>query len=501
MLKFEHLTITHQKDLQELIHDLNLVINPGDKVAIIGEEGTGKSTLLKSIVLPEEIAQYVSIEGQIINQFHQTAYLPQRLTAAQLAQTVQDFLYSDIDYTLFDFNLFYKMAEQFQLDVDGFQERKQTLASLSGGERLKIQLLNILAEDPDLILLDEPSSDLDLETVKWLEQFIRQTEKTVLFISHDEALLTHAATAILHLELLKKRKEPRASYFHGNYENYKVERREQFERQLQVAKKEREEHGKKVQENQRIQQRVQHALRTTKNDVIGRLLAKKMRALQSQERRYGKEAEHFTEIPQDMDAIHLFFNQIEPLPPQKRVLTWEKKELPTGQKIDLDIRGQDKIVITGRNGIGKTRLLKDINAALSQSLGLSIGYMPQHYEELLIGYPSALDFVAEHTNEQTARTFLASLRFTRDEMTHALSDLSGGQKAKLFLAKMVVSGNNVLLLDEPTRHFSPTSQPLVRQLFQDYPGCIISVSHDQLFIEEVAHKRYVLTVNHLHLAE
>lgn len=492
MLKFEHLTITHLKDLQELIHDLNLVINVGDKLAIIGEEGTGKSTLLKTIVRPDDINSYATIEGHLTNHFHQIAYMPQGLTPDQLTQQVQDFLFSDIDYSLFDFNLFYKMAEQFQLDVEGFQERKQTLVSLSGGERLKIQLLKILAEDPELLLLDEPSSDLDLETVKWLEQFIRQTEKTVLFISHDETLLTQAATAILHLELLKKHKEPRASYFHGNYADYKTEREERFARQLQVANKEREEHGKKVQKNQQIQQKVQHELRTTKHDVIGRLLAKKMRVLQAQERRYDKETEYFTEIPQDMDAIHLFFSQIEPLPANKRVLTWEKKKLPTGQKIDLNIRGQDKLVITGRNGIGKTRLLKEIETELSKIQNLSVGYMPQHYEELLTGYPTALAFVAEHSDEQTARTFLASLRFTREEITHALSDLSGGQKAKLFLAKMVLDGNQILLLDEPTRHFSPTSQPLVRQLFQDYPGCIISVSHDRRFIEEVAQKRYEL---------
>ena len=185
MLQLEKLTITHQKDLQNLVRDLNLVLNPGEKLAIIGEEGTGKSSLIKAIVAPEMLASYAQLTGTITNRFHQVGYLPQTLEEENLQQLVTEFLYRDLDFGLFDFNLFYSYADQFGLDLDTFEAQNQTLSSLSGGERLKVQLLKILATDPDLLILDEPSSDLDLETLQWLENFIRQSDKAILFISHD----------------------------------------------------------------------------------------------------------------------------------------------------------------------------------------------------------------------------------------------------------------------------------------------------------------------------
>ena len=497
MLQLEKLTITHQKDLQDLVRDLDLVLNPGEKLAIIGEEGTGKSSLIKAIVAPQLLSSYAQLSGKITNHFHQFGYLPQALENEELQLTVMDFLYRDLDYGLFDFNLFYKYADQFGLDLEKFEANVQTMTSLSGGEKLKVQLLKILANDPDLLILDEPSSDLDLETLQWLENFIRQSDKAILFISHDESLLSLAATAILHLELLKKRTEPRATFYRGSYDQYRQERKEGFEHQLRVAKKEREEHAKKMERHHRIHQSVEHVLRHTHDSTAGRLLAKKMKNVLSQEKRLKKEAENLTEMPQDMDAIQLFFSEIKPLPASKILLSWEKKALATGQTISLQIRGQDKLVITGKNGIGKTRLLKLIMKDLLARPDLSVGYMPQRYEEEFEVQSTPLSFLASEADEEKARTLLASLKFTRQEVVHSLHDLSGGQKAKLFLARMVLAGNDVLLLDEPSRHFSPTSQPLIRQLLMDYTGAIISVSHDRRFIEEVAAIHYQLDKENL----
>ncbi|MDY4760608.1 ATP-binding cassette domain-containing protein [Streptococcus thoraltensis] len=493
MLQTQHLTLTHQKDLQDLVKDLGLVVNDGDKLAIIGEEGTGKSSLIKALIDITSISDYIKVEGKVINHFHHIGYLPQSLTANQLEQSVSDFLYGDMDYSMFDFSLFYKLAERFQLEVEKLEDNNQTLYSLSGGEKLKIQLLKILAQDPDLLILDEPSSDLDPDSVNWLEQFIAQSDKTIIFISHDETFLENTATAILHLELLKKRSTPRASYFQSNYRNYKENRKKTFERQLQRANKEREEHRDRMIRSHRIHQSVEHQLRHTKNDAAGRLLAKKLKNILSQEKRYEKETEKFTEIPQDMDAINLFFSETTPLSTNKILINWIEQPLQTGQTANLLIKGQDKLVITGSNGVGKTRLLKKIMNELSSRTDLSLGYMPQHYDDFLNPNLSPLDFLSEVTEAEKARTLLASLRFTKDEISHSLMGLSGGQKAKLFLAKMVLAGNNVLILDEPTRHFSPTSQPIIREILSDFPGAIISVSHDRNYIREVAQKRYQLT--------
>lgn len=501
MLQIENLTITHQTDLQDLIKDLNLVVNPSQKLAIIGEEGTGKSSLIKALVNPNLLERYAHLEGKITNRFHLIGYLPQHLEKKQLKMSVTDFLYKDLNYDRFDFNLFYRYADHFGLDLDRFEHQNQNIASLSGGEKLKVQLIKLLATDPDLLILDEPSSDLDLDTIQWLEIFIKKTEKTVLFISHDENLLAQAATSILHLELLKKRNTPRATFFQGSYENYKLERQTRFERQLQLANKEREEYAKKMDKHHRVHQSVEHTLRNTHDSTAGRLLAKRMKVVLSQEKRLVKERENFTEIPKDMDAIHLFFSTIQTLPAGKVILNLEEKTLDTGQIIHLQIRGQDKLVITGKNGIGKSRLLREILEILRSRENVSVGYMPQEYEEEFDPKDTALSFLTQRASEEKARSLLASLQFTRQEVQHNVQNLSGGQKAKLFLARMVLESNNILILDEPTRHFSPTSQPLIRQLLVDYPGAIISISHDRYFIKEVCTKIYQLDSQHLSLLE
>lgn len=222
-----------------------------------------------------------------------------------------------------------------------------------------------------------------------------------------------------------------------------------------------------------------------------------MKTVLSLEKRYQKEDSNRVDFPENMDNIALFFNDISTLDKNKRILSWKKHQLPTGQKINLDIFGQDKLVITGKNGIGKTRLIKQIYHDLNQNQQLSISYMPQDYDSFFSKEISTLEFLDDVANENTARTILACLQFTREEMGHSALNLSGGQRAKLFLAHMVLSKNQVIILDEPTRHLSPTSQPLIRELFLNYPGCIISVSHDQHFIQTVARKHYRLTENSL----
>lgn len=172
------------------------------------------------------------------------------------------------------------------------------------------------------------------------------------------------------------------------------------------------------------------------------------------------------------------------------------------QNIHFNLNGQEKIGIIGQNGIGKSSFLKIIYQKLRQRADINLGYMPQHYTEVLDESKTPLDFLLENGNREQERlilTHLASLQFTRQEVHHKICELSGGggQKAKLLLLKMVLEQANFLLLDEPSRNSSPTSQPYIRQLFADYPGGLVCVSHDRRFLKEVCQRIYRLTENGL----
>ena len=483
MLQIRNLTITHLKDLKELVKDLTLTINQGDKVGIIGEEGNGKSTLLKLLLDEGLVSSYVSYSGQIDKFYTAAVYLPQQLPSEDAQLTLNDYFFADFETEL-DYAKLYRYAGELNFDSQRFASQ-QRLSSLSGGEKLKVQLIKKLASDWDILFLDEPSNDLDLETLTWLENFISHSQRTVLFVSHDEHFLAQAATKIVHLE----------------YENYRQQRQEAFEKQGQLARKEREEHAKTMEKHRRVKQNVENALRNTKNDVQGRLLAKKMKNVLSQGKRFEKAGAEMTEIPTQEDAISLHFSDIEALPLTKRILKLEGMKLETDERqlaknLTLEVCGQEKIGLIGANGAGKSTLLKEIWKALRERTDMRVGYMPQHYGDLLNDESSPLDFLVpsgDKAQEEKILTHLASLQFTRDETRHPIGQLSGGQKAKLLLLKLVLERPNVLLLDEPTRNFSPTSQPQVRQLLATYPGAIIAVSHDRIFLKEVCQKIYRLT--------
>ncbi|XMB85694.1 ATP-binding cassette domain-containing protein [Mycoplasmatota bacterium WC44] len=157
-----------------------------------------------------------------------------------------------------------------------------------------------------------------------------------------------------------------------------------------------------------------------------------------------------------------------------------------------------KFVIIGNNGTGKTILLKLLMDEM-KGKSLNVGYFPQDYFEILDDDLSGIEWLEKTTkiDEHIVRAYMGSVRFTREEMVKKISDYSGGQKAKLCILRLILNGSNVLVLDEPTRNFSPLSNPVLREALIDYPGCIISISHDRKFIEEVADKVYTLSVNGL----
>ena len=215
-------------------------------------------------------------------------------------------------------------------------------------------------------------------------------------------------------------------------------------------------------------------MRNTHDSTMGRLAAKKMKNVLSLEKRYAKEEEKIVNFPEKMDSIKLFFDDIIPPDNKKKLLSWDNHDLSTGQKVSLTILGQDKLVITGRNGIGKTRLLTQIYQELDKN-HFSIGYMPQDYDSVFSNEMTALTFLTQVSDSEKARTLLASFNLQDKKSNTPSLNFQVGKKAKLFLARMVLAQNHILILDEPTRHFSPTSQPLIRKLLKNFLTAVLSV--------------------------
>lgn len=510
MLQIKNLTLLHKKDLHELIKDFNFVLNPGDKAVLIGEEGNGKSTLLKWIYNPEIVEDYMEAVGERVISGERLGYLPQELPEKDQQKTIYEYFCEEENFYNQTPRELSELAASLFFASDFFYSG-QRMGTLSGGERVKLSLARILLAMPTVLLLDEPSNDLDLETLIWLEQFLVKTKCAVLFISHDEMLIEQTANVIVHLEQLKRKTESRATVARMPYKQYLKERIENFSNQERQALNERREEKKKQEKLRRVTQQVMHAMDVLPkdgSDSAGRLLKKKMKAVKSMERRYKKEAEEQTKLPESEEAIFFKLCDIQ-IPAKKMVLEYSLKELIAADSLEhrilakdifLRVIGGEKVCIIGANGAGKTTLLRQISSILLARKDLKVCYIPQNYEELLDLKKTPVEYLSVNGDREEIsriRTYLGSLKFTADEMAHPAAELSGGQKAKVLLLHTSLSGADVLVLDEPTRNFSPLSGPVIRNILKEYKGAIISISHDRKYIKEVCNTIYRLTLNGL----
>ena len=515
MIQINGLTLTHKKDLRIILEDFSLVLNDGDKAVIIGEEGNGKSTLMKWMYDPCIVENYIEAEGTRVLGREKIAYLPQELPEEHKCKTVYEF-FSENEYfweqTPKELS---NMAKQF--DVDGeFFYREQLMSSLSGGEKIKAQLMNILMQNPTALFMDEPSNDIDINTLEFLEKLINEWQQIVLFISHDETLIERTANMIIHIEQLQRKQKPKYSVARLSYRKYVETRLQLFERQEQQANNDRREKKIRDEKYRKLMQSVEHSLRScSRQDPFkAKCLKNKMNTVKAAEKRYAKEDENMTEMPEQEEAIFFKLGSKEDsIPSGKVVMEYELEKLTISGESDEDnhilarniflrIRGSEKICIIGKNGIGKTTLIKKIASELLDRKDLRVEYMPQNYEDLLnldMTPVEFLDVSGDKAERTRIRTYLGSLKYTVDEMEHPIRELSGGQKAKILLLKMSLSGTNVLILDEPTRNFSPLSSPVIRRILCDFPGAIISISHDRKYIDEVCDKVYELTSEGLHI--
>ena len=492
MLEIKDLTISIND--RYLIKNFNLILNKGDKLAIIGEEGNGKSTLLKSIL---GICEYAEISGNINVKGNRIGYLEQSISTDKLDKSVYEFLFIDESDYYDKINNLYKYLDLINLTDDIL---KQKIKTLSGGEQVKISILKLLLNEYDILFLDEPTNDLDIETLEWLEKFINNTNKPIMYVSHDETLLANTANMILHLEQIKKKTECRHTLLKIDYDTYVEQRLRKIEKQTQVARSEKREFNKQQEKLQRIMQKVEYQQNTiTRADPHGaKVLKKKMHSLKSQERKLDET--ELTEVPDVEESISFSFEEVE-IPRAKNIINLNIDELKVSNKvlsknIKLDVIGNVHLCIIGKNGVGKSTLIKIIYNELKDRNDIKVGYMPQTYDDILNNYKYVLDFVCPNGSKDEitkARMFLGNMKFTRDEMISNIKDLSNGTKAKLFLVKLVLDKCDVLILDEPTRNVSPLSNPVIRKVLKEYKGTIISVSHDRKYINEVVNALYILT--------
>lgn len=511
MLQIKKLNLTHKKDLRIILNDFNLVLNDGDKAVIIGEEGNGKSTLMKWIYNPSLVENYIEADGERIMGHERLGYLPQEMLDEDKEKTIYEYFSEEEIFWEKTPKELSVIAGKFGMKNDFFYSN-QTMGSLSGGEKVKTQLMRLFIRDVSVLLLDEPSNDIDIATLTLLEKIINDWKHIVLFISHDETLIERTANMVIHIEQIIRKTKARYTVAKLPYRRYVEERLHKFEIQKQRALSDRREKKIRDEKYQRVMQSVQGALRscTRQAPSVAKNLKDKMHTVKAMERRFEKEDENMTQMPEQEEAIFVKLgDENSHIPAGKTVIEYELSKLvtPDGKRIlaegiHLKIKGSEKICMIGANGAGKTTLLKKIAEELLNRNDIKAEYMPQTYEDLLdldVTPVDYLDKTGDKEERTRIRTYLGSLKYTPDEMEHPIRELSGGQKAKVLLLRMSLSGANVLILDEPTRNFSPLSGPVIRKMLREFPGAVISISHDRKYIEEVCDKIYQLNPNGLQL--
>lgn len=494
MLEMKNITIRLKKDGRCIAEHFSFTLNRGEKAVIIGEEGNGKSTLLRFLYQPGAVEEYCSVSGEVTAK-GKMAYLPQSMEEGLSHVTLLDY-FGDCEYYLHT-----DILKRLGLSVE-FILSTQELGTLSGGEKVKIQLAKLLMGEPDILLLDEPTNDLDIETLKWLETLIAESRLPILYISHDETLIENTANVIVHMEQIIRKTKCRIMVSRCPYREYLARRRNDFSHQEQVAKKQREDYDKQMEKWRQIYNRVDHEQEviTRQNPGGARLLKKKMHSVLSMGRRFEREKENFLDFPQEEEAILAKFDPSIRLPSGKTVLDLSLDDLKIGERVlarnlRLYVAGGEHVGIIGRNGAGKSTLLKQLWEELKDRTDIRAMRMPQDYSEVLDFGKTPVEYLAEHyTKDEVtrARTYMGGMKFTHGEMTGKIGALSGGQKAKLLFLDMVLQGADVLVLDEPTRNFSPLSSPVVRAALRGFGGAVISVSHDRKYLKEACDKVYEL---------
>ncbi|MCB4943674.1 ABC-F family ATP-binding cassette domain-containing protein [Streptococcus mutans] len=486
-----------------IFQNISFIIHDKDRIGIIGVNGTGKTTLL------DVISGRLGFDGDnspfSAKNDYKMAYLTQEPVFNETKTILDTVLSSDLRemqliHTYESFMANYDEANQEQLEkvmaemdaLDvwsiesevktvlsklGISDLSQKVGNLSGGLKRRVQLAQVLLNDADLLLLDEPTNHLDIDTIAWLANFLKNSKKTVLFITHDRYFLDSIASRIFELD------RAHLIEYQGNYQDYVRLRAEQDERDAAALHKK-----KQLYKQELAWMRRQPQARATKQEArINRF--KNLKSDLS-----GMDTSSDLEINFQTSRIGkkvINFEQVDFAYPDKTILT----------HFNLLIQNKDRIGIVGENGVGKSTLLHLMNGDLQPDSGkldigetVRIGYFSQQIKDMdenkrVINYlQEVADEVTTAVGISSVTSLLEQFLFPRSTHGTLISKLSGGEKKRLYLLKILIEKPNVLLLDEPTNDLDIATLTVLESFLQDFSGPVITVSHDRYFLDKVANK-------------
>ena len=500
--------LTFEIGSRALYDEANWHIKPGDKVGLIGANGTGKSTLLKLIV-----GEYSPTSGTIsMAKDLKLGYLNQDLLSYHSEKSIlhvameaferQNQLHSEIETLLkkletdYSDEILNKLSDkqtEFEA-LDGYsiefraheilaglgfseEEQQRPLATFSGGWRMRVMLARILLQAPDILLLDEPTNHLDLPSIKWLETYLQSFEGAIVIVSHDRYFLDRIINKTV------ESRKGKLTLYAGNYSFYLEEKSLRGEIQNNQFKNQQA----KIKQEERLIERFRSKASKAK------MVQSRIKALDRMEK--------VDEVDDDNPEVNFSFKFSKPS--GRHVVTMENisKSYPNVHILENTnglIEKGDKIALIGANGKGKSTLLrivadadKDFDGTSSKGYNVSQTFFAQHQLEALHLENSILQelvtFAPKHT-ETELRSILGSFLFTGDDVFKKIKVLSGGEKSRVALAKALTADANFLVLDEPTNHLDMASVNILIQALQQYEGTFIVVSHDRYFLDNVANK-------------
>ena len=495
--------------VEVVLKDVSFGIEENEKAAVVGINGAGKSTLLKIIMgeleadsgsvtlakgcsigyLPQhpEITGTRTIYEEVLESKRDLIEMEEKLH--RMEDEMEDHSGEDLEKFL---NEYHRLLHEFEAR-DGYAYRSEVsgilkglgftdgefqnrMGELSGGQKTRVLLAKLLVTKPDIILMDEPTNHLDIASISWLENYLLNYRGAVVIVAHDRYFLDRVATKVIEID------RHQSMVFRGNYSDYAVKKRQAREAEL------------KAYLNQQQEIRHQEAV-ITKLKQFNR--EKSIKRAESREKMLDRMEVLEKPVEEDTE-IRLAFKPA--MTSGNDVLTVEGLSKSYGDKelftdIGFEIRRGERVALIGPNGTGKTTILKIINGKVLPDAGevefgarVKIGYYDQEQQELdpeKTVFSEIADAYPKLT-ETRIRTLLAAFLFTGDDVWKTIADLSGGERGRVSLAKLMLSDANFLILDEPTNHLDITSREVLESALVKYEGTILFVSHDRYFINQTA---------------